>query len=119
MAVRLRVFIFLIDKNIGPVKALRYEDKVMGSFSITHWLILLVVVVVVFGTSKLKNAGKDLGGAVKGFKEAVKDEEAEHAKNHRVLDHDTSVRPTDNHNTATKVDDIEISPAPADDQHKL
>lgn len=47
----------------------------MGSFSITHWLILLVVVVVVFGTSKLKNAGKDLGQAVKGFKEAVKDEE--------------------------------------------
>lgn len=47
----------------------------MGSFSITHWLILLVVVVVVFGTSKLKNAGKDLGQAVKGFKEAVKDED--------------------------------------------
>ena len=52
----------------------------MGSFSITHWLILLVVVVVVFGTSKLRNAGKDLGGAVKGFKEAVKDENTEHAK---------------------------------------
>lgn len=47
----------------------------MGSFSITHWLILLVVVVVVFGTSKLKNAGKDLGQAVKGFKDAVKEEE--------------------------------------------
>ncbi|WLP95503.1 Sec-independent protein translocase subunit TatA [Psychrobacter sp. M13] len=44
----------------------------MGSFSITHWLILLVVVVVVFGTAKLKNAGKDLGSAVKGFKEAVR-----------------------------------------------
>ena len=40
----------------------------MGSFSITHWLILLVVVVVVFGTAKLKNAGKDLGGAVKRSK---------------------------------------------------
>lgn len=47
----------------------------MGSFSITHWLILLVVVVVVFGTSKLRNAGKDLGQAVKGFKDAVKDGE--------------------------------------------
>lgn len=47
----------------------------MGSLSITHWLILLVVVVIVFGTSKLKNAGKDLGSAVKGFKDAVKDEE--------------------------------------------
>lgn len=46
----------------------------MGSFSLTHWLILLVVVVVIFGTSKLKNAGKDLGTAVKGFKDAVKEE---------------------------------------------
>ena len=45
----------------------------MGSLSITHWLILLVVVVIIFGTSKLKNAGKDLGSAVKGFKEAVKE----------------------------------------------
>lgn len=48
----------------------------MGSFSLTHWLIFLAVVVVVFGTSKLKNAGKDLGQAVKGFKDAVKDENA-------------------------------------------
>lgn len=47
----------------------------MGSLSIMHWLILLVVVVIIFGTSKLKNAGKDLGSAVKGFKEAVKEEE--------------------------------------------
>ena len=47
----------------------------MGSLSITHWFILLVVVVIIFGTSKLKNAGKDLGSAVKGFKEAVKEEE--------------------------------------------
>lgn len=47
----------------------------MGSLSITHWLILLVVVVIIFGTSKLKNAGKDLGSAIKGFKEAVKEEE--------------------------------------------
>lgn len=46
----------------------------MGSFSVTHWLILLAVVVLVFGTKKLKGAGKDLGGAVKGFKDAVKEE---------------------------------------------
>ncbi len=91
----------------------------MGSFSITHWLILLVVVVVVFGTSKLKNAGKDLGGAVKGFKEAVKDENAEHAKKHRVLDHDAGI-PTDPHATsAHTTDDIKISPTPIDDQHKV
>ncbi len=49
----------------------------MGSFSIWHWAILLVVVLLVFGTAKLKNAGKDLGGAVKGFKDAVKDGEKE------------------------------------------
>lgn len=48
----------------------------MGSFSLVHWLIFLVVVVVIFGTSKLKNAGKDLGNAVKGFKDAVKEEGA-------------------------------------------
>lgn len=47
----------------------------MGSFSLVHWLIFLAVVVVIFGTSKLKSAGKDLGAAVKGFKDAVKDEE--------------------------------------------
>lgn len=49
----------------------------MGSFSIWHWAILLVVVLVVFGTAKLKNAGKDLGSAVKGFKDAVKEGEKE------------------------------------------
>ncbi len=91
----------------------------MGSFSITHWLILLVVVVVVFGTSKLKNAGKDLGGAVKGFKEAVKDEETEHSKSHRVLNHDAGIPPFDTRAPATQVDDIEISPTPTDDQHKV
>lgn len=45
----------------------------MGSFSIWHWLIVLVVVVLIFGTKKLKNIGSDLGGAVKGFKDGVKD----------------------------------------------
>ena len=39
----------------------------MGSFSIWHWLIVLLIVVMVFGTKKLKNMGSDLGGAVKGF----------------------------------------------------
>jgi len=45
----------------------------MGSFSIWHWLIVLLIVVMVFGTKKLKNLGSDLGGAVKGFKEGMKD----------------------------------------------
>jgi sec-independent protein translocase protein TatA len=44
----------------------------MGSFSIWHWLIVLVVVVLIFGTKKLKNVGSDLGAAVKGFKDGVK-----------------------------------------------
>ena len=45
----------------------------MGSFSIWHWLIVLAVVVLVFGTKKLRTIGADLGGAVKGFKDGVKD----------------------------------------------
>lgn len=43
----------------------------MGSFSIWHWLIVLLVVVMIFGTKKLRNLGSDLGGAVKGFKEGM------------------------------------------------
>lgn len=45
----------------------------MGAFSIWHWLIVLLIVVMVFGTKKLKNIGSDLGGAVKGFKDGMKD----------------------------------------------
>ena len=45
----------------------------MGSFSIWHWLIVLVIVLLVFGTKKLRNVGSDLGGAVKGFKEGMKE----------------------------------------------
>ena len=45
----------------------------MGTFSIWHWLVVLLVIILVFGTSKLKNLGKDLGGAIKGFKEGMKD----------------------------------------------
>lgn len=45
----------------------------MGAFSVWHWLIVLVIVVLVFGTKKLKNLGSDLGGAVKGFKDGMKE----------------------------------------------
>ena len=45
----------------------------MGSFSIWHWAIVLLIVVMVFGTKKLRNMGGDLGGAVKGFKDGMKD----------------------------------------------
>jgi sec-independent protein translocase protein TatA len=45
----------------------------MGAFSVWHWLIVLLIVVLVFGTKKLKNMGSDLGSAVKGFKDGVRD----------------------------------------------
>jgi len=45
----------------------------MGSFSIWHWLIVLVIILLVFGTKKLRSLGSDLGGAVKGFKDGIKD----------------------------------------------
>jgi len=44
----------------------------MGGLSIWHWLIVLLVVVLIFGTKKLRNIGQDLGGAVKGFKDGMK-----------------------------------------------
>ncbi|HSV19935.1 MAG TPA: Sec-independent protein translocase subunit TatA [Casimicrobiaceae bacterium] len=47
----------------------------MGGLSIWHWLIVLLVVVMIFGTKKLRNIGQDLGGAVKGFKEGMKSSE--------------------------------------------
>lgn len=49
----------------------------MGAFSLWHWVIVLVIVVLVFGTKKLRNMGSDVGGAVKEFKKAMKDNEVE------------------------------------------
>lgn len=49
----------------------------MGSLSIWHWLIVLVIVMLIFGTKKLRNIGQDLGGAVKGFKDGMKESTAE------------------------------------------
>ncbi len=46
----------------------------MGSFSIWHWLIVLVIVMLIFGTKKLRNIGADLGGAVRGFKDGMREE---------------------------------------------
>jgi len=45
----------------------------MGTWSIWHWLIVLVIVMLIFGTKKLRNIGQDLGGAVKGFKEGMRE----------------------------------------------
>lgn len=51
----------------------------MGGFSIWHWLIVLVIVALVFGTKKLRNIGEDLGGAVKGFKKGMNEAKSEDA----------------------------------------
>jgi sec-independent protein translocase protein TatA len=51
----------------------------MGSFSIWHWLIVLVIVLLIFGTKKLRNMGTDLRGAVKGFKDGMKGDETKTA----------------------------------------
>ena len=52
----------------------------MGSFSVWHWVIVLLIVVLVFGTSKLKNLGRDLGSGIKGFKEGLKEGQEDEAK---------------------------------------
>ena len=51
----------------------------MGLSSIGHWLVVLLIVIVVFGTKKLRNIGSDLGGAIKGFKDGMKSGDAEAA----------------------------------------
>jgi sec-independent protein translocase protein TatA len=58
----------------------------MGFSSITHWLIVLLIVFLIFGTSKLRNIGSDLGAAVRNFKDAVKNENTPKVK--------TSIRKT-------------------------
>jgi sec-independent protein translocase protein TatA len=57
-----------------------FLESVVGSFSITHLLIFLAIVILVFGTKKLANVGKDLGSAVKGFKDGMADANAPPAK---------------------------------------
>ncbi len=58
----------------------------MGSLSLTHWLIVLLVVVLIFGTGKLRHLGKDLGGAIKGFKEGMKEGSEEASPPQQVTD---------------------------------
>ncbi|MEK7223101.1 MAG: Sec-independent protein translocase subunit TatA [Pseudomonadota bacterium] len=45
----------------------------MGTFSIWHWIVVLIIVLLIFGTKKLRNMGSDLGGAIKNFKESMKE----------------------------------------------
>lgn len=62
----------------------------MGSFSIWHWVIVLVIVMLVFGTKKLRNIGSDLGGAVKGFKQGMKEGGSDEDQNTTKLADDSS-----------------------------
>ncbi len=64
----------------------------MGSFSIRHWLIVLLVVLLVFGTKRLRGAGRDLGEAVKGFKKGMHDDETPERLDDRSQDPATSER---------------------------
>ncbi|CAG9182887.1 Sec-independent protein translocase subunit TatA [Cupriavidus respiraculi] len=63
----------------------------MGSFSIWHWVIVLVIVMLVFGTKKLRNIGQDLGGAVKGFKDGMKESEEAKAAQAKELREPTTI----------------------------
>jgi sec-independent protein translocase protein TatA len=63
----------------------------MGSFSIWHWLIVLVIVLLIFGTKKLRNLGSDLGGAVKGFKDGVKGGDGEVKKPEELAKSGTTI----------------------------
>lgn len=66
----------------------------MGSFSIWHWLIVLAIVVLVFGTKRLRGAGSDLGSAVKNFKSSMKEGEAEAEKHAAELTAQVKQTPT-------------------------
>lgn len=59
----------------------------MGSFSIWHWIVVLLIVVLIFGTKKLRNVGKDIGGAVHDFKQGLNESDREIAKKDAVIDH--------------------------------
>lgn len=59
----------------------------MGSFSIWHWLVVLLIIILVFGTKKLGNIGKDLGSAIKNFKEGLREEENQTDK---MIEHQAS-----------------------------
>jgi len=65
----------------------------MGSLSIWHWLIVLAIVVLIFGTRKLRNLGGDLGGAIKNFKGALKEGEQDASKPGEVAGSDEPKKP--------------------------
>jgi sec-independent protein translocase protein TatA len=64
------------DLTFTDVYPLLNQDKRMGIFDWKHWIVLIVVVVLVFGTKKLKNLGSDLGESIKGFRHAMSEDES-------------------------------------------
>ncbi len=76
------IIALLFQEAVTPIGCIEENDgcgtfligEIMGSLSIWHWLIVLVIVTLVFGTKKLRNLGSDLGGAVKGFKEGMRED---------------------------------------------
>lgn len=75
----------------------------MGTFSVWHWLIVLVIVLLIFGTKKLRNLGGDLGGAIKNFKHAMKEGEAEAQQNQLSSEDKQSGGSTTSNRNDTKV----------------
>jgi sec-independent protein translocase protein TatA len=65
----------------------------MGSLSIWHWLIVLLIVLLIFGTKKLRNLGGDLGGAIKNFKSSMKDGEQDASKPDELAKTDEPKKP--------------------------
>ncbi len=70
----------------------------MGSFSIWHWLIVLLIVMLIFGTKKLRNIGEDLGAAVRGFKEGMKgDDEKQRSQDIKTIEGEAKDKTHSNH----------------------
>ena len=64
----------------------------MGGFSLTHWIILLLVIVLIFGTKKLRNTGRNLGEAISGFKEGMKGEEEKSGQVGKALEDNKTIK---------------------------
>jgi len=88
----------------------------MGTFSIWHWLVVLAIVVLVFGTKKLRNLGGDLGSALKGFKEGMKESDTDNAPssntNSQAIEGEVKEKSTENAFKQPDVNNKEFSTPP-------
>ena len=73
----------------------------IGGISVTQLLILLVIVMLVFGTKRLRNIGSDLGSAVKGFRKGIEDEPEDSEPEKKITAEETSVEPQNNKEKVT------------------